>query len=113
MTEIVIKITDVSNYHTYNSIHHFNVSRSHSQETFSNSRRKFDPVKFNGQDLECLKYAKIFGLQISSDLTWNNHISEIVKKVNKRLYFLRQLKRSHVKSEKTSAFLLDMYKTCY
>ena len=23
----------------------------------------------NGQDLECLKYAKILGLQISSDLT--------------------------------------------
>ena len=58
--------------------------------------------------LECVKYAAILGLQISSDLTWNNNICEIVKKLNKRLYFLRQLKRSHVKSEK----LLLFYSTC-
>ena len=55
-----------------------------------------------------MKYATILGLQISSDLTWNNNICEIVKKLNKRLYFLRQLKRSHVMSEK----LLLFYLTC-
>ena len=31
--------------------------------TFSRSRRNFDPIKVNGQDLECVKYAKILGLQ--------------------------------------------------
>lgn len=36
-----------------------------------------------GQDLEGGKYAKILGLQVSSDLTRNNHIFEIVKKVSK------------------------------
>ena len=55
-----------------------------------------------------MKYAKILRLQISSDLTWNNRISGIVKRVNKRLYFLRQLKRSHVKSEERRLF----YFTC-
>ena len=74
--------------------------------TFSRFRRNFDPVKVNGQDLERVKYAKILGLQISIDLTWNNHISDIVKKANKRLYFLRQLKRSHVKSEEVLLFYL-------
>lgn len=49
--------------------------------TFSHSRKKL--MKVNDQDLECVKHAKIFGLQISSDLTWNNHIVEIVKKVSK------------------------------
>ena len=62
--------------------------------TFSHSRKNFDPIKVNGQDLECVEQAKILGLQISCDLTWNNHVSEVVKKVNKRLYFLRQLKRA-------------------
>ena len=50
----------------------------------------------------------ILGLQISSDLTWNNHVTEIVKKVNKRLYFLRQLKRGQVNWEE----LLLFYLTC-
>ena len=40
--------------------------------TFSRFRRNFDPVKVNGQDLECVKYAKTLGLQISSDPAWNN-----------------------------------------
>ena len=30
-------------------------------------------MKVNGQDVECVKHAKILGLQISSDLTWNKH----------------------------------------
>ena len=51
----------------------------------------------------------ILGLQISGDLTWNNHISEVVKKVNKCLYFLRQLKRVG----RTFALLFDLYKSCY
>ena len=76
--------------------------------TFSHSRKNFDPIKVNGQDLECVEQAKILGLQISCDLTWNNHVSEVVKKVNKRLYFLRQLKRAQVKSEE----LLLFYLTC-
>lgn len=76
--------------------------------TFSHSRKNFDPIKVNDQDLECVEQAKILGLQISCDLTWNNHVSEVVKKVNKRLYFLRQLKRAQVKSEE----LLLFYLTC-
>ena len=31
--------------------------------TFSLFRRHLDPIKVNGQDLECVKYAKILGLQ--------------------------------------------------
>ena len=71
-------------------------------------RTNFDPIKVNGQYLECAKHTKIVGLQISSDLTRNNHISEIVKEESKRLYFPRQPKRSLVKSED----LLLFYVTC-
>ena len=45
-------------------------------------------------------------LQISSNLTWNNPMSEVVKKVNKHLYFLRQLKCAQVKSEELVLFYL-------
>ena len=39
---------------------------------------------------------KLLGLNIASDLTWNSHISEVIKKASKRLYFLVQLKRARV-----------------
>ena len=39
---------------------------------------------------------KILGVTISSDLKWNEHISECIKKANKRLYFIVLLKRANV-----------------
>ena len=46
------------------------------------------------------------GVTFSVDLKWNAHVDEIVKKVNKRLYFLRQLKRAQVKSRELVLFYL-------
>ena len=40
--------------------------------------------------------AKLLGVTISNNLTWNEHINEIIKKASKRLYFLSQLKRARV-----------------
>ena len=53
-------------------------------------------VVIDGNELERVNGAKLLGLTISSNLTWNKHISDIIKKVSKRLYFLVQLKRSKV-----------------
>ena len=41
------------------------------------------PKGVNGQDWNYIEQAKILGFQISNNLSWNNHISEVVKKVNK------------------------------
>ena len=41
--------------------------------TFSHSRKNFDPIKLNGQDLERVQQVKILRLQISSDIKWNSH----------------------------------------
>ena len=48
--------------------------------------------------------AKLLGLTISSKLTWNEHISDVIKKASKRLYFLVQLKRSRVPWQNMSSF---------
>lgn len=37
---------------------------------------------------------KLLGVIITSDLSWNEHINETVKKASKHLYFLVQLKRA-------------------
>ena len=45
---------------------------------------------------------------MSSDLTWNAHIEEVIKKANERLYFLVQLKRAKVPLKELVLF----YTTC-
>ena len=58
--------------------------------------------------IETVKSVKLLGLNISSDLKWNVHVSELVRKVSTRLYFLRQLKKSHIAKRE----LLLLYITC-
>ena len=53
----------------------------------------------NSKELECVHKAEMLGVTFSVDLKWNAHVDEIVKKVNKRLYFLRQLQCAQVKSK--------------
>ena len=40
--------------------------------------------------------AKLLGVTISSDLTWNKHVENIVAKAGKRVYMLYQLKRAEI-----------------
>ena len=62
----------------------------------------------NGKPLEVVEETKLLGLTITSDLKWNNHVSNIVSKFSKRLYILVQLKRAKVPKKDTIQF----YTTC-
>ena len=48
------------------------------------------------KELEVVDSVKLLGVTISSSLSWNAHIDEVIKKANKRLYFLAQPKRARV-----------------
>ena len=61
--------------------------------SFTRNEPEFDPIWVNRQTLETVNSVKLLGLNISSDLKWNVHMSELVRKVSTRLYFLRQLKK--------------------
>ena len=52
--------------------------------------QKYYATKY--EPLETMTIAKLLGLTISSDLKWNTHISELVRKASSRLYILRKLK---------------------
>lgn len=55
------------------------------------------PVVVDGhQNLEVVDHAKLLGVTITINLSRNMHVSEMVEKASKRLYFLRQLKRAYV-----------------
>ena len=53
-------------------------------------------------------HANVLGVIISNTLQWNHHIAEVVKKANKRLYFLVLLKGVNV----LSADIISFYCTC-
>ena len=51
---------------------------------------------YNGSTIDVVRSVKILGVTLQSNLKWNEHINNIVKKASKRLYFLSQLKRAKV-----------------
>ena len=60
---------------------------------FSKTEKHFLPVTVNGTEIERVSQAKVLGITISNDLTWDCHVNSICKKAGKRLYLLLQLKR--------------------
>ena len=76
--------------------------------SFARRKPEFDPVMVNGKPLEIVNSVKLLGLNIGSDLKWNIHIAELVKKANSRLYFLKQLRRASVAQRE----LIRFYTTC-
>ena len=76
--------------------------------SFASISCEFPPVAIGGKHIKVVSDAKLLGLTISSDLTWNAHITEVIKKAAKRLYFLIQLKRARVSQNDLCLF----YVTC-
>ena len=72
--------------------------------SFNAKPRSIDPIVVNGKELEVVTNFKLLGLNINNNLTWNHHIDDVVKKVNKRLYFLKQLKRAKVPCKSLATF---------
>ena len=60
--------------------------------SFARNLTEFSPVIVNGKGLEVVQHAKLLGVTISSDLLWNQHISNVVKKTSKRRYFFDSAK---------------------
>ena len=73
-----------------------------------NANQQLRPVTINGKQAELIFESKVLGLTIRSDLKWNSHKDNIVKKASKRLYFLRQMKHAKVSISEMICF----YCTC-
>ena len=72
--------------------------------TFSQEPPTFDPLIINGNAIEVVKSAKLLGVTIINDLTWNEHVDNVIKKVHKEIYLLIQLKRAKVPPKDLSRF---------
>ena len=57
---------------------------------------QFPEAFVDGNPIAQTTSAKLLGVTINSNLTWNDHIEELVKKSSRKLYFLVQLKRTQI-----------------
>ena len=48
--------------------------------SFARKKQAFEPIKVGGKDLKIVSSAKLLGVTISSDLSWNEHLNEVIKK---------------------------------
>ena len=70
---------------------------------------EFEPICVNPQTLETVNSVKLLGLNVSGDIKWNVQVSEQVRKVSARLYFLRQLKKAHVATRQLILFYIKCF----
>ena len=75
--------------------------------SFAKEQRVFDPIIIEGKEVELVTSTKLQGLTIASDLSWNDHVTEITKKASKSLYFLTQLKRAGVPKQYLALFYVS------
>ncbi len=54
-------------------------------------------ISIDGIDIEGVTQVKVLGVTVSSNLTWNAHVDNIVTKASKRVYMLYQLKRAGIR----------------
>ena len=72
------------------------ISAKNSGSPLPNSKRVLDPVIIEGKEIKIVTSTKLLDLTIANNLTLNDHVTEITKKVRERLYFLTQLKGARV-----------------
>lgn len=64
--------------------------------SFAKQQRVFDPVIIEGKEIKTVTSRKLLDFTIANNLTLNDHVTEITKKVNERLNLLTQLKGARV-----------------
>ena len=57
------------------------------------------PITINGDVVERVPCAKILGVRIMSNLSWEDHIANLVSKASRRLHLLRELKRADLSAK--------------
>ena len=61
--------------------------------TFSRLPHTHDALLIGNVELCNVKEAKILGVLVQSNLKWDSHVAQVIKKCNRKLYMLRSLKR--------------------
>ncbi|CAB3985970.1 Hypothetical predicted protein [Paramuricea clavata] len=96
----------IANWSTYKK---FELNQIKSKEIVINFQRNkpvFSPIKINGIKVERVEKATILGLLITQDMKWNAHADKITTRAAKRLYLIKQLKRSGLSDNDLKCFYI-------
>ena len=66
---------------------------------FSKDKRIFPSLQIADNYINRVESAGILGITLQSNMKWNVHVENIIKKASKRLYILRLLRRSNANNE--------------
>ena len=61
---------------------------------FRKGHNQHQPLTINGVDIEQVSSTKFLGVDISEDLSWTANTTSLAKKAQRRLYFLRKLRKA-------------------
>lgn len=64
--------------------------------SYARNKAICEPIRVHGKDLELVDRAKLLGIAITSDLSWNINVNDVFKMAAKRLCLLTRLKRAKV-----------------
>ena len=101
--------TRLNQIEEYANIHKLKINETKTKIMAFNFSTKYDflpELSVGENQLEVVRSTKLLGVIISSDLKWNEHTEYIVKKANKRLWYLRRLSRLGASRDT----LLDQYR---
>ena len=79
--------------------HHLHLNIKKTKEMIIDFRKKkpqIEPLYIKNECVDRVKSYKYLGVTIDDQLDWHEHLPNVYKKVNSRLYFLRKLKSFHV-----------------
>ena len=79
---------------------------------FKTHKHSFDPLYISSNSLTVVSSAKVLGLTISDDLSWNLHVSDIIRKANKRI-FLDTFTQGRCPVFRHHLLLLHLHKTAF
>ena len=101
MVSVIQDSADVVEQWSYNNDMHINTTKTKEMVICLRRDRTFvDSLPYiymNGNYIERVSQAKVLGVTISSDLSWNAHVDEeIISKARKRVYMIYQLKRAGI-----------------
>ena len=71
---------------------------------FHRNRIPFDKINLSTGCPNLVRQAKILGVTVRDDLRWSTHIFNIIKKANKRVFFIVQLKRARIPAKEIVNF---------
>ena len=76
--------------------------------SFKKQKPKFDPILINNAQIESVTSANLVSVNLQSDLKWDINTQNILKKAEKRLFFLKRLKQAKASKDDLMKFYLGV-----